>query len=161
MPILHSQLAGQGKTPDGKTVPVPPAICLTQRGPVVQVTITLADQVASELIKRHEAVPAAVSGLALIDTGSISTCIDEEVAKQMNLPIVNVVNMASASHALSKANQYPIKLQITGLPMFFNAPTATGAPLKAQGLLALIGRDILQSCTFIYTGALGQISLCI
>jgi predicted aspartyl protease len=160
MPILHSQFAGQGKTPDGKIIMVPPPACLMQRGPCVQVSITLADQIASELIKRQEPVPAPVSGLALIDTGAISTCIDEETAKQMQLPVVNVVNMASASHACTKANQYPIKLQIAGLPMFFNS-TATAAPLKIQGLIALIGRDLLQHCTLIYNGSLGQISLCI
>ncbi len=160
MPILHSQFAGQGKTPDGKTIMVPPPACLMQRGPCVQVSITLADQIASELIKRQEPVPSPVSGLALIDTGAISTCIDEEIATQMHLPIINVVNMASASHASSKANQYPVKLQIAGIPMFFNS-TATGAPLKIQGLIALIGRDLLQHCTLIYNGSLGQISLCI
>src|SRR5437879_542539 len=107
MPILHSQFAGEGKTPDGKSILIPPPLCLVQRGPCVQVAVTLADQVASELIKRQEPVPAPVSGLALIDTGAVSTCIDEETAEQMNLPVVNVVNMASASHASTKANQYP------------------------------------------------------
>ncbi len=38
---------------------------------------------------------------------------------------------------------------------------AIAAPLAAQGLIALIGRDLLQHCTLIYTGSLGQISLCI
>jgi predicted aspartyl protease len=160
MPILHSQFAGQGKTPEGKTIVIPPPICLLQRGPCVQVSITLADQIASELVKRQEPVPAPVSGMALIDTGAISTCIDEETAKQMQLPIINVVNMASASHPSTKANQYPVKFQIVGIPMFFNS-TATGAPLKVQGLIALIGRDLLQHCTMIYNGSLGQISLCI
>jgi hypothetical protein len=127
----------------------------------VPVTVTLADQVASELVKRQEFVPAPASGLALIDTGAISTCIDEETARQMRLPIVNVVNMASASHASTKANQYPVKLEVVGLPMSFNSAIATGAPLRIHGLIALIGRDMLQHCTLIYNGTIGQISLCI
>jgi hypothetical protein len=45
--------------------------------------------------------------------------------------------------------------------MTFNAPMSIGAPLAAQGLIALIGRDLLQHCTLIYNGHLGQISLCI
>jgi predicted aspartyl protease len=162
MPTLHSQFAGEGKTPDGKIIQIPPPVCLMQRGPCVQVSITLADQIASELIKRQEPVPPPVSGLALIDTGAISSCIDEETAKQMQLPVVNVVSMASASHASTKANQYPIKLQIAGIPISFNS-TATGAPLKTahQGLIALIGRDLLQHCVLIYNGALGSVSLCV
>ena len=121
----------------------------------------LADQVAGELVKRKEPVPTPLSGLALIDTGAISSCIDEETAKQMHLPVVNVVNMASASHALHQANQYPVKIQFTGFPIAFNAMNAMGAPLKIQGLIAIIGRDLLMRCTFIYNGSLGQISLCI
>jgi hypothetical protein len=75
--------------------------------------------------------------------------------------VVNVVSMASASHASTKANVYPAKFQITGLPMNFNAPMSIGAPLAVQGLIALIGRDVLQHCTLNYNGHLGQISLCI
>ncbi len=76
----------------------------------------------------------------------------------MNLPVVNVVDMASASHALHKAKQYPIKIQITGFPISFNALNAVGAPLKAQGLTAIIGRDLLMHCTLIYNGGTGQIT---
>lgn len=161
MPILHSQYQAAAKTPDGNTIQLPAQVGLATRGPVVQVTVSLADQIASELIKQGKAIPAPVQGLALIDTGAGSTCIDEEAAQKLQLPVVNVVNMASASHASVKANVYPAKFQITGLPMNFNAPMSIGAPLAVQGLIALIGRDVLQHCTLIYNGHLGQISLCI
>jgi predicted aspartyl protease len=161
MPILHSQYQAEGKAPDGKVIHLPAQVGLVARGPLVQVTVSLADQITSELIKQGKAIPAPVQGLALIDTGAGSTCIDEEAAQKLQLPVVNVVDMASASHALTKANVYPAKFQITGLPMNFNAPMSIGAPLAVQGLIALIGRDVLQHCTLIYNGHLGQISLCI
>ena len=161
MPILHSQYQAAAKTPDGNIIQLPAQVGLAARGPLVQVTVSLADAIASELVKQGKYVPPPVQGLALIDTGAGSTCIDEAAAQKLQLPVVNVVNMASASHASSKANVYPAKFQITGLPMTFNAPMSIGAPLAVQGLIALIGRDLLQHCTLIYNGSLGQISLCI
>ncbi len=93
MPILHSQFQAEGKTPDGKIIQLPAQVGLAVRGPLVQVTVSLADQIASELIKQGKAIPAPVQGLALIDTGAGSTCIDEEAAQKLQLPVVNVVNM--------------------------------------------------------------------
>jgi len=161
MPILHSQYQATAKTPDGNVIQLPAQVGLATRGPLVQVTVSLADQIASELIKQGKTIPPPVQGLALIDTGAGSTCIDEEAAQKLQLPVVNVVSMASASHASTKANVYPAKFQITGLAISFNAPMSIGAPLAVQGLIALIGRDVLQHCTLIYNGNLGQISLCI
>lgn len=160
-PILHSQFIGQGKQSDGKTVQLPPRLVLAQRGPVVQIAVTLADPVAAELLKQGKPIPAPIAGLGLIDTGAVSTCIDEGAARKLNLPVVNVVTLASASHASSKANVYPVKFEVAGLPVAVNAPSAIGAPLEAQGLLALIGRDLLQHCTVFYNGPIGEITLSI
>jgi hypothetical protein len=99
MPILHTQLTGQGQTPDGKSIAIPPAIALTQRGPIIQVTIGVEQNIAQQLLSQGMPLPQPVPGLALIDTGATSTCIDEDVAKQLNLPVVDVVTIASASHA--------------------------------------------------------------
>jgi predicted aspartyl protease len=161
MPILHSQFLAEGKQPDGKSVQIPPGLVLAQRGPVVQIAVALADAVASELVKQGKPIPAPIAGLGLIDTGAISTCIDEAAASKLKLPVVNVVTLASASHASSKANVYPVKFQIAGLAMAVNAPSAVGAPLEFQGLLALIGRDVLQRCTLFYNGPIGAITLSI
>ena len=48
MPILHSQYQAEGKTPDGKIIHLPAQVGLATRGPLVQVTVSLADQIASE-----------------------------------------------------------------------------------------------------------------
>jgi hypothetical protein len=161
MPLLNAQYGGQGKTPDGKPIIFPPQGSLWQRGPCVPVSIELAEHVAQELIKRKEPVPQPHAGLALIDTGALASCIDEDVAKIMRLPVVGSVNLSSASHPSHRANQYPIKIKIQGMPMEFNTHSAIGAPLKGQQLLAIIGRDVLQICCFIYNGPSGQITLCL
>ncbi len=40
-----------------------------------------------------------------------------------------------------------------------NAPRAMGAALASQGLLVLIGRDVLQNCNLFYNGPAGQFTL--
>ncbi len=73
MPILHLQLNGTGKAPDGTDIQIPPSFVMMERGPVVQVNIGLAQVFADQLTQVGQAVPAAADGLALIDTGASST----------------------------------------------------------------------------------------
>ena len=89
------------------------------------------------------------------------TCVDEEAAQQLQLPVIDVVQMSSASHSSHPANVYPIQLRVAGLPMPINAPRAMGAALKAQGLIALIGRDVLALGTLFYNGMAGEVTFSI
>jgi predicted aspartyl protease len=99
--------------------------------------------------------------LALIDTGASTTCVDDDAAASLKLPVVDVVTIASASYASTKQNVYPVSFQIQGLPVTVNSLRTVGAPLHAQGLLALLGRDLLQHFTLFYNGWFGQITLAI
>lgn len=161
MPILHVQYDGQGQTADGKIVKIPPAAALQQRGPIVQVMIGIAQTFADQLLQQGTALPSPVSGNALIDTGASTTCIDDTVAQSMGLPAIDVVTMASASHASTQQNVYPIHMQIVGSPIRVEVPNAIGANLQVQGIIALIGRDYLQHCTLHYNGITGAITLSI
>lgn len=160
MPILHIQFNAQGTNNQGQVVKVNPGIVLQRQGPCVQVTIGLAQSIAEQLLQQGKPVPQPISGLALIDTGATSTCIDDEAAQKLQLPVTNVVNVASASHSSTPQNVYPIQVQITGLPISIESG-AVGAALAPQKLLALIGRDVLQHCTLFYNGITGQITLSI
>ncbi len=56
--------------------------------------------------------------------------------------------------------QYPARIQFPGTPL--PAITFTfviGANLTGQGLMALIGRDVLQHFVIVYNGPIGQIIL--
>jgi predicted aspartyl protease len=125
------------------------------------VTIGLAQSIANQLLQQRKAIPKPISGIALIDTGATSTCIDDVAAQQLQLPVVNVVTVASASHASTPQNVYPIQVEVVGLPISIEAPSAIGAALAPQGLLALIGRDVLQHCALFYNGVTGEITLSI
>ena len=152
---------GQGKTPDGKQIPIPPALALQQRGPVVQVSVSLGQALAAALAQQSLPIPQPVTGLALIDTGASNTCIDDEAARSMNLPVIDVGSMHSASHARTPSNIYPVQIEIIGFKIHFQSPRTMGAALREQGLLMLLGRDLLQSCTLFYNGVTGQIKLSI
>jgi len=113
---------------------------------------------AQALIQRGTPAPAVKSGLALIDTGASVSCIDEQVAAELKLPVVDVGQMTSASHAAHPCNLYPIQILLPA-GIGFAAPRAMGANLAVQGIIAIIGRDILQVCTLFYNGYAGQITL--
>jgi len=161
VPSLHIQFGAQGQTPEGQTVQLPPSVGLLQRGPLVQVSVRLFQDMANELTQRGIELPQPVSGIGLIDTGASVTCIDESIAQNLRLPVVDVVPMASASHSTTLRNVYPISFEIVNLVSNINAPRAIGAELNVQGLILLIGRDVLQFCTLFYNGFIGQITLSI
>ncbi len=157
MPILHSQIAAQAKTADGKVVQLAPAAALQLRGPILQVSITIEQNAGKGLVAQGKTLPTPKSGLALIDTGASNTCVDEQAAKDLGLPVIDVANMQSASHEKHECNIYPVQI-ITPI-VTLNAPRAMGAALAPQGLLVLIGRDVLQNCNLFYNGPMGQFTL--
>ena len=161
MPHLTVSHNAIGKDQDGNDVTIPHHAALAQSGPRIQVTISLATQLAADMQSRGEDIPAPETGWAIIDTGASVTCIDEELATKMGLPVIDQLAMASASHDKTMQNVYPVTLELQGLPMGVDAPRAVGAALKAQGIVALIGRDVLQHCTLYYNGPAGQITLSI
>ena len=143
MPILHTQLAAQGQTPDGRPVQIPPAMVLQQRGPVVPVTVTIEQNAGKGLLAQGKTLPAPKSGIALIDTGASGTCIDEQAANELGLPVIDVGKPTSASHADHECNVYPVQISIQNLGLSINSPRTIGATLAPQGLLILLGRDLL------------------
>jgi predicted aspartyl protease len=113
---------------------------------------------AQTLTQQGLTVPAPRTGYALIDTGASVTCVDNQVAADLQLPVVDVAQMTSATHSNHPCNIHPILITIPP-NVQFSAPRAMGAQLAPQGLIAIIGRDILQICTLFYNGAAGQITL--
>lgn len=156
MPILHSQLAAQGQTPDGKIANVHPAVALLMRGPIIQVTVTIEQNAGKGLLSQGKPFPSK-TGWALIDTGASNTCVDEQAAKELGLPIIDVGTMQSATHEKHPCNVYPV--QIISTVVTLNSPRTMSANLVSQGLLVLIGRDVLQRCNLFYNGPAGQFTL--
>jgi hypothetical protein len=165
MPVIHCQLNAVANGPDGRQISLPAAQALVLRGPVVQVMISVPADIAEKLAKESKPIPSPVSGFGLIDTGASGSCVDEEVAKKLQLPIVNVVKMASASHAATDRDVYPLTFDIFGFgpagKITVNSPRIIGAELAAQSLVLLIGRDILANTCLVYNGLVGQFTLAV
>jgi predicted aspartyl protease len=126
------------------------------RGPIVQVTASIDQNAAKVLLAQGKTVPNK-TGFALIDTGASNTCIDEQAAKDLGLPVIDVGSMQSASHEKHPCNIYPV--QIVTPVVTLNSMRTMGANLASQGLLILIGRDVLAVCTLFYNGPSGQFTL--
>jgi predicted aspartyl protease len=161
MPILNATFGGEARRQDGTRVPVPGPIILSQRGPVMQVNLSVGQAIAEQIRESGRELPPPVSGLALIDTGASVTCVDDAAAQALRLPVIDVVTMTSASHVATQQNVYPLQIEAVGFPMTINAPRVMGAALQAQGLVLLIGRDVLQHCLLVYNGLTGSFSLSI
>ena len=116
---------------------------------------------ATALLGSGKKVPAPEMTIALLDTGASNTCIDNELATKLGLPIVDTLKMTSASHQEVEQPAYPISIEFIGTSIQFGVPKAMGAHLVAQGLGLLIGRDVLSSFTMFYNGLNGQITLSI
>ncbi len=159
MPVINIQLQGGARDASGQLIQAHPQIVLQQRGPVIQVAVGIATSMADQLVQQGQTLPNPVPGFALIDTGASATCIDADAALQLALPVIDVVTMSSASHASSEANIYAAHIDFVGLGISIEAGRAIGAALAGQGLVALIGRDILQQCTLHYNGITGAFSL--
>lgn len=99
-----------------------------------------------------------VAGMALIDTGARVTCIDRKAAAQAQLPTVGSGKMASATHAEEIVPIFAGNIQIAGLGNI-SANRAYGANLEPQGIIALIGRDVLKQMILFYNGTDGTFTL--
>jgi predicted aspartyl protease len=124
---------------------------------VLQVTVTIEQNAGKALVSQGKAIPTPKTGLALIDTGASNTCIDEQAAKELGLPVIDVGTMLSATHQKVPCNIYPVLINTPIVSL--NSPRTMGAALAAQGLLILIGRDVLQQCNLFYNGPIGQFTL--
>lgn len=136
-----------------------PNIVLSTFGPLLAGEVSVPSKIAEVIQKTKKEIPNPITGPALIDTGAASTCVDEEILKNLGLPIVGEQPIATPSGP-SKAYLYPVKLEFPGSPippLEFNR--VIGANLKDQKIAILIGRDILQHCILIYNGPGGHFSL--
>jgi len=145
--------------PVGRTMLAPPSAVVQQLGPRIQVVLSLPTFVEQGLLAAGKTVPAPLSAEALIDTGASVTCIDDALAKQLQLPVIDRMTMTSASHAAHPVDVYPIRVEFTGLGFERTLNRVMGATLQAQGIQMLIGRDLLSESVFIYNGREGEFTI--
>jgi Aspartyl protease len=103
-------------------------------------------------------VPNAITGTFLIDTGASGTCVDDTFISQLGLQPTGVVPIMTPSTGagLHHCNQFDVSMFIPGddpsRGHVIPALPIIATHLKNQGIDGLIGRDVIDNCTFIYNG---------
>lgn len=158
MPILNTRIQADAKDEQGNPVRLPQGIPLQHAGPRVQISLSPLEEQIKSLTDRGKDIPTPVVGHALIDTGASSTCIDQDAANRAGLAVVDSGPMHSATHANEIVPIFAGLMKIHGLSNI-EAGRAYGVNLDSQGLIALIGRDVLSKCILVYNGIDNSFSL--
>jgi hypothetical protein len=102
----------------------------------------------------------AVKGLpALVDTGAGESCIDNILAAQLSLSVIDR-RLISGVHGAKLTNMYLAQVHIPALPFTIWGAFA-GVDLIAGGSphRALIGRTFLARFTMVYSGITGKVTI--
>lgn len=137
----------------------PSAVSLRMVGAVLRAELSVQPALAAKLKKDGTAIPAPVVGEALIDTGAGATAVDTSVCATLDIAPVGVQQVGTAGGQTTQP-LFPVSLHLpgTGLPRFDISP-AIGCDLSGQGILALIGRDVLSRCVLTWNGPMGHVIL--
>ena len=131
---------------------------LARYGPVVPVTIGVTARHAEILQKLKLPVPTPQSGQALIDTGATYCAVDTAVVKALGIPQYGTTPVYTPAGA-AQLPTYPASLSFPGTTLpNISFTDFMGSPLKVQGIIALIGRNILTDFVLVYNGPGGFVS---
>lgn len=105
--------------------------------------------------------PDAIRAKALIDTGALQSCIDDDLAVQLQLPVVDIVSISGVGGAQDH-NVYAAEVNITALS-FKQFGRFAGVHLSAGGQShqVLLGRTFLQNMIMVYDGRRGHVTIAI
>lgn len=126
-------------------------------GPILDFVIGVSSPRAEALRKGGNPVPQQIKIRGLIDTGASGTCIDPTCLTALGLsPTGQVpIHTPSTEEGTPKIlRQFDISLVLMhpGISFQLNTLAVIESRLIYQGYHALIGRDVLKSCLFVYNG---------
>ena len=99
----------------------------------------------------------AISGPALIDTGATMTAIDLRVAQTYGFIASGSISVWTADGEESTNPMYEV--QLSGIADYAQDLVITSCSVLEQGVVALLGTDLLASCKLVYDGANGEFTL--
>jgi len=135
-------------------------------GPVIDLGIWLARALAHALVARGQAVPPPQTIRALIDTGADRTAIHPNALASIASPPsgTTLVRRPGSTTAARPVNLHDVRLAFGGAVVsstrgsWVEVESAAVVPADPS-VLALIGRDMLAHCQFIYDGLKGELLL--
>jgi len=138
---------------------------LTETGPLVAVEIGVPAALKQHLAEKGLAIPAAISGFALVDTGAFATAVDESIFASLGVQPIDEIPTGTP-HGPGKSNVYPASVTFPGMKVNeMSMERVVGCTLKwktrqNQEVIMLMGRDLLQWFVMIYNGPGSDVTLC-
>lgn len=129
---------------------------LRRRGAIFPIEISLPKTLVDYLTKQGAPIPAPVSGHALIDSGASISVADSSVISGLNISPIGVATVLTPAGPAQK-NLFPARFKLS--QFMTDISPVIGADLRPQGIVALIGRDILSRFLMIYHGHGGRVVL--
>lgn len=132
---------------------------VTTSGPIVTAFVGVSEARRSALATAQQAIPNIIEIRGLLDTGASGTAIDPSVLTALGLTPTGATLVLTPTTGTTpqSADQYDVGFVIpapNGAPLFSQTlPVIASDLLAAQGFHALIGRDILSQCVFVYNGS--------
>jgi len=124
-------------------------------GPRVRVEIQIPPILAEYFTQRGQPVPEPFSGDALFDTGASISAVDNSAITNLGINPMGVTQVHTPGGTVQQ-NLYPLRFffpTLSNLTIDFNA--VIGSELRSQGIIALVGRDVLSRCMLVYNGLVG------
>mgnify|MGYP001564370801 CR=1 FL=1 len=131
---------------------------LSALGPLMQVEVSIPDELAQYFTENNMPIPSPLTGMGLIDTGASITAVDVSIIQQLSIQPVGISNVFTPQGS-AQQELFPIKLAFVGTQITINFSSVLGSELINQGIIALLGRDVLSNCILIYNGTAGHFSL--
>jgi len=130
----------------------------TNGAPIILALLRVSQPRAAALTAAGQQIPPAQLMNALVDTGASCTCVDPTIIQALGLtPTGNTsIHTPSTGATPHFTDQYDASLRIysttTQPPLEIPLIPVIASDLHAQGIDALIGRDVLRFCLLNYDG---------
>ena len=133
---------------------------------MIAAVFSLSRDRAQALEAAGKGLPEPVTTRALLDTGASSTAVDSRIIERLELSPRGEVPVATPSTGAQPARRFEYDSALfipsqdgTEAGLVFPLVPVLGTDLRPTGVDALIGRDVLSKCIFIYNGTTGTFSL--
>ncbi len=132
---------------------------LQPEGAIVDLQVGWSAGQVRQLRQAHRPVPPALDTRALVDTGAEITCMDSVLVQQLGLPLAQLAlaNVPALGGLRLGAHYHAGVVMIhpsgaSGMNLVVPNLLILEVPLAGLGYQALMGRDLLARCDFLYGG---------
>lgn len=152
MPLLKVEIDGVSKDKDGNDIRLSPRVVLRRYGPTIPIRVGPAVVPGKPVgAEAHDKIV-----YALIDTGATNSCIDNDLAAELKLRIIDCAEVGGVA-GRGLHDVFMGKLIVDALGTAFNG-RLIGVKLGAEQPI-IVGRDFLSNTLMIYDGGSGTVTL--